>query len=106
MRLINMESIRLDELQPLTDQEKQMIKHAKSMPITFDEDCPESTPEMLQRFRLAAERRNRCREEKSENASFDAELDAKLQHSYAQSISDEGRPMKDVFDELEKYSDK
>ena len=101
-----MESIRLDELQPLTDHEKQMIKHAKSMPITFDEDCPESTPEMLQRFRLAAERRNRCREEKSENASFDAELDAKLQHSYAQSISDEGRPMKDVFDELEKYSDK
>lgn len=97
-----MESIRLDELQPLTDQEKQMIEHAKSMPITFDEDCPESTPEMLQRFRLAAERRNRCREEKSKDASFDA----KLQHSFEQSISGEGRPMKDVFNELEKYSDK
>lgn len=32
----------------------------------------------------------------------EAELDAKLQHSYAQSLAGEGRPMKDVFDELER----
>lgn len=32
----------------------------------------------------------------------DAELDAKLQHSYAQSIVGEGRPMSEVFDDLER----
>ena len=31
---------------PLTDEEKQMIKKAEAMPVTFDEDCPESTDEM------------------------------------------------------------
>lgn len=34
----------------LTDEEKQMIKKAASMPVTFDEDCPESTDEMLTKF--------------------------------------------------------
>lgn len=32
----------------------------------------------------------------------DAELDAKLSHSYAQAVAGEGRPLNDVFDELEK----
>lgn len=32
----------------------------------------------------------------------DAELDAKLQHSYAQSLAGEGRPMNAVFDDLER----
>ena len=32
----------------------------------------------------------------------DAELDAKLQHSYAQAIAGEGRPMSAVFDDLER----
>ena len=32
----------------------------------------------------------------------DAELDAKLQHSYAQSLSGAGRPFEAVFDELER----
>ena len=31
-----------------------------------------------------------------------AELDAKLQHSYNQSLAGQGRPMSDVFDELER----
>ena len=31
-----------------------------------------------------------------------AELDAKLQHSYDQSLAGQGRPMGDVFDELER----
>ena len=31
-----------------------------------------------------------------------AELDAKLMHSYNQSLAGEGRPFNDVFDELEK----
>lgn len=34
----------------------------------------------------------------------EAELDAKLQHSYAQSLAEQGRPMNDVFDELEESS--
>ena len=32
----------------------------------------------------------------------DAELDAKLQHSYAQAIAVEGKPMSDMFDNLER----
>lgn len=32
----------------------------------------------------------------------DAELDAKLSHSYAQAVAEEGRPLNDVFDELER----
>ena len=31
-----------------------------------------------------------------------AELDTKLQHSYEQSLSGEGRPYREVFDELER----
>lgn len=32
----------------------------------------------------------------------EAELDAKLQHSYMQSLSNEGRALNDVFDDLER----
>lgn len=32
----------------------------------------------------------------------DAELNAKLQHSYEQSLVGEGRPMNEVFDDLER----
>lgn len=32
----------------------------------------------------------------------DAELNARLQHSYEQSLAGEGRPMNEVFDDLEK----
>lgn len=32
----------------------------------------------------------------------DAELDAKFQHSYAQSLAGEGRAMDEVFDDLER----
>lgn len=42
---------------PLTDEEKQMIEKAKTMPVTFDEDCPESTDEILAKFRKVGERR-------------------------------------------------
>ena len=41
----------------LTDEEKDMIKKAEAMPVTFDEDCPESTDEMLAKFRKVGERR-------------------------------------------------
>ena len=33
---------------------------------------------------------------------IDAELNAKLQHSYEQSLAGEGRPFEEVFDDLER----
>ena len=36
---------------PLTDEEKNMIRKAEAMPIAFDEDCPETTPERALKFR-------------------------------------------------------
>ena len=36
------------------------------------------------------------------DAMTDAELNAKLQHSYDQSLAGEGRPFEEVFDELER----
>lgn len=36
------------------------------------------------------------------DAMSEAELDAKLQHSYTQSLVGEGRPMNEVFDNLER----
>lgn len=41
-------------------------------------------------------------EPRTVDAMSDAELDAKLQYSYAQAIAGEGRPMSDVFDDLER----
>lgn len=40
-------------------------------------------------------------EPKTMDTMSDSELNAKLQHSYAQAIAGEGRPMSEVFDELE-----
>lgn len=42
---------------PLTEEKKQMIEKAEAMPIIFDEDCPESTEEMLAQFKKAGEGR-------------------------------------------------
>ena len=41
-------------------------------------------------------------EPKTLDAMTDAELNAKLQHSYAQSLAGEGRPFEEVFDDLER----
>ena len=41
-------------------------------------------------------------EPKSIDTISDDELESKLQHSYAQSIAGDGRPMDTVFDELER----
>ena len=41
-------------------------------------------------------------EPRTVDAMSAAELDAKLQHSYAQAIAGEGRPMSEVFDDLER----
>lgn len=42
---------------PLTDEERRMIEKAETMPVTFDEDCPESTDEILAKFRKAGKNR-------------------------------------------------
>ena len=34
-----------------SEEELEEIKNARNMPITYDEDCPETTPEMASRFR-------------------------------------------------------
>ena len=34
-----------------TDTEKKLLEKARSMPITFDEDCPETTPERAVKFK-------------------------------------------------------
>ena len=34
-----------------TEEEKKEFENARKMPITFDEDCPETTPERAVRFR-------------------------------------------------------
>ena len=33
-----------------SEEELEEIKNARNMPITYDEDCPETTPEMAKRF--------------------------------------------------------
>ena len=42
------------------------------------------------------------REPKTLDMMSDAELNAKLQHSYEQSLAGEGRPFDQIFDELER----
>ena len=39
------------ELSPLTEDERVELEHAKTMPIIFDSDCPETTPERALRFK-------------------------------------------------------
>lgn len=34
-----------------TEEEREELKRARAMPISFDEDCPETTPERALRFR-------------------------------------------------------
>ena len=40
----------LNEL-AFTPEELKELERARSMPITFDEDCPETTPEQAMKFR-------------------------------------------------------
>ena len=44
-------SIRDHKELAFTQEELTELERAKSMPITFDEDCPETTPERALRFR-------------------------------------------------------
>ena len=48
---------------PLTREQLEELEALKDRPIVFDEDSPELTPETIERFRLAAQDRNRLRKE-------------------------------------------
>ena len=41
-----------------TEEEKKELENARKMPITFDAECPETTPERAVRFRRVNPRRN------------------------------------------------
>ncbi len=41
-----------------TEEEKKELEKARKMPISFDEDCPETTPERAIRFRRVNPRRS------------------------------------------------
>ena len=44
----------------LSKEEIKMLETARSMPITFDEDCPETTPERAIRFQRV-QKNSSCR---------------------------------------------
>lgn len=50
MASINMTKEMMQEL-AFSDEELRELERARSMPITFDEDCPEITPERAVKFR-------------------------------------------------------
>ena len=41
-----------------TPEEKKELEEARNMPITFDEDCPETTPERAVKFKRVNPPRN------------------------------------------------
>ena len=41
-----------------TEEEKKELENARKMPISFDPDCPETTPERAIRFRRVNPRRS------------------------------------------------
>ncbi|NBI66459.1 hypothetical protein D1646_06450 [Pseudoflavonifractor sp. 60] len=51
--MVNITDLTQEELESLelTQQELEELERARAMPITFDEDCPEITPEQARRFR-------------------------------------------------------
>ena len=46
----NLTREQIEEL-AFTEEELKELENARSMPITFDEDCPETTPESAVRFK-------------------------------------------------------
>ena len=41
---------------PLTNEEIAILEEAKKKPVIYDEDCPETTPEMLSKFKRVSEK--------------------------------------------------
>lgn len=51
--MVNMSDLPQEVMEELafTAEEKKELDNARKMPITFDEDCPETTPERALKFR-------------------------------------------------------
>ena len=51
--MVSLDEVSCELLQELafTEEELAQLERARSMPITFDEDCPELTPEQTLRLR-------------------------------------------------------
>ena len=51
--MVSLDEVSCELLQELafTEEELAQLERARSMPITFDEDCPELTPEQAMRLR-------------------------------------------------------
>lgn len=50
VKMIDLTDEQIEELK-FTEEEQAEIERARIMPITFDEDCPETTPEKALKFR-------------------------------------------------------
>ncbi len=51
----------IDITLPLTEEQRAMLKNAESMPVAFDDDCPELTETELQEFKRVADVRRESR---------------------------------------------
>lgn len=59
--MVNMNDLSMKQREELafTEEELTELENARKMPITFDEDCPETTPERAIRFKRVNAPRNR-----------------------------------------------
>lgn len=51
----------IDLDKPLTEEQKKMLEKAETMPVVYDEDCPELTAEELSEFRRISDARREDR---------------------------------------------
>ena len=51
--MVNLADMTKEQIEELafTEKELEELERARNMPITFDEDCPETTPEKAVKFR-------------------------------------------------------
>ena len=61
-----------------TQEETDELNRSREMPITFDEDCPETTPERAVRFYRVNPLNKTVREERTVQKNYIIEPDAKL----------------------------
>lgn len=57
--MVNISELTPQQLADLafTDEEREQLRKAREMPITYDEDCPPVTPERARNFRRARQRK-------------------------------------------------
>ena len=75
---------------PVTEDQKKEITKAKAMPISYDEDCPELTPEQLDEMRKIAKAQREARKKQTVSLRLDGEsilIAKKLGTSYTSLMS-------------------